>query len=170
MFVSVDMEAVGVADFAGTDPRPRPRPPRLPVEADIFLRFILDSTLDAPGGSILGDSSSSSITCARSDGMGLGELCAMAEQFLAAYLRRGREGQRPAKRSGVQRAHLRRGPRASGQRPALRGVRGRNGGGRRLLYCDSRDGRRKGKDGQTAVTADSESEDGRSRVVWWCVR
>jgi hypothetical protein len=59
VFVSVDMEAVGVigvVDFAGTDPRPRPRPPRFPVEADIFLRFILDSTLDATGGTIPGDS------------------------------------------------------------------------------------------------------------------
>jgi hypothetical protein len=146
MFVSVDMEAVAVADFAGTDPRPRPRPPRLPVEADIFLRFILDSTLDAPRGSILGDSSPSSITCARSDGIGLGELCAMAEQFLAAYLRRGREGQRRGVACSVLTYGEGRGPAASdlpcgacvggtaaGEAPVLRLARWEKKGKRRAV-------------------------------------
>ena len=139
------MEAVGVVDFAGIDPRPRPRQSRLPVKADIFLRFILDSTLDAIGGTILGDSSSSSITCsAARDGMGgLGELCTSttAEELccrLAAYLARLRGPAPSSQRRGV--AYLP-AARAKGQRAAASDVRAcprvrewrgrRNGGGRR---------------------------------------
>ena len=48
--------------------------------------------------------------------MGLGELCATAEELRAAYLWRGCEGQRPAKRSGVPTCGEGRGPAVSDMR------------------------------------------------------
>ena len=64
--VSTDMEADGVVDFVATDPQPRPRPPRLPIEGGTILCLLLDSRLAATGGSIPRTSSSSSMTSSSS--------------------------------------------------------------------------------------------------------
>ena len=77
--VSTDMEADGVVDFAAMDPRPRPRPPRLPIEGGTILCLLLDSKLAATRGSIPRTSSSSSMTSSSSGWDGASRLAACGD-------------------------------------------------------------------------------------------
>jgi hypothetical protein len=123
--VSVDADgAVGFAVVAA-DPRPRPRPPRTPVAAGIFLRLLLDSRLAATG-TWDSSASASSMTYSRrrEEGQGIrrdetreGALpVACWQTWRAAYLLAGTDG----------------GRRPSGNRPECRISGGQRPSGNRL--------------------------------------
>jgi hypothetical protein len=99
--VSVDADgAVGFAVVA-VDPRPRLRPPRIPVKAGIFLRLLLDSRLAATG---TWDSSASSMTYSRSreEGQGI-----RRDETREGGLDLGRDGERPTCWQGRRAAAVR---------------------------------------------------------------
>jgi hypothetical protein len=101
----VSVDADGVVGFAvvAADPRPRPRPPRTPVAAGIFLRLLLDSRLAATG-TWDSSASASSMTYSRrrEEGQGIrqdetregGLPVACWQRRRAAYLLAGTDGGR----------------------------------------------------------------------------